>query len=366
MGVRFDSPIPGFNFPTVVGPFNFIDLRARLSQAVLDLTALNNYRSAKEGRRGDELAVEDARELIALAVGGAYLQVIAGGGRVESARAQLETAEALYKQNVQRREVGLAAQVAVDRSQVQVLTQQQRLIALQNDLAKQKINLARMIGLPPSDRFELIDQVDFAAAPPLALDEAVERARATRNDLKAAAAQLRAAERALDAARAERLPSVAVSADYGTIGQTLSDARSTFTIIGTVRVPIWQGGRTEGHIQEAEAAVRQRRAELDDLGGQIEADVRKADLDVRAASSQVELARQNLDVARNALSLTRQRFEAGITDNVEVVQAQEAVVGAEMDYVNGVFAHNLAKLTIARTIGQAVERLAEFLPVKPR
>jgi len=361
LGVRFTSPIPGFTFPTVVGPFGYVDLRARVSQTVVDLTALRNYRSARETARGDELVLEDARDLVVLGVAGAYLQVVAGRGRVASARAQLQTATALYEQNVQRREVGLVAQVDVDRSQIQALTQQQRLVALESDLAKQKINLARMVGLPPTDRYEVAVDMPFSPAPALEMDMALAQARAQRADLKAATARVRAAEQALAAARAERWPALSVSADYGTSGLTVTDTHSSYAVVGTVRVPIWQGGRAEGLIRQAQAALAQRRAERDDLDAQIEGDIRKADLDVRAAASQVDLARQNLQVAGQTLDLTRQRFEAGVTDNVEVVQAQESVASADLAYVNGLFAHNLAKLALARAVGQADERLSSFL-----
>jgi outer membrane protein TolC len=273
----------------------------------------------------------------------------------------LETANALYHQTDQRRSVGLVAQVDVGRSQVQALTQQQRLTALQNDFAKQKINLARMVGLPPTDQYEIGQDIPFAPAPALRFDDALPQAQAGRADLKAAEAHVRAAERARAAAHAQLLPSVTVNADYGAIGGTLPDARGTFSIVGRVRVPVWQGGSAEGQIQQAEAAVRQRRAELDDLSGQIEGDLRKAYLDLEAAASQVAVAMQNQDVARQTLDLTRQRFDAGISDSVEVVQAQEAAAVAALDYINSVFAHNLAKLSLARAIGVAAERLPDFL-----
>lgn len=363
LGVQFDSPFPGFDFPTVVGPFNQVDVRARLSQTVFDRTAWNNYRASSETLRANELSAEDAHNLVVLAVGGTYLQVVAARARVAAGRAQLETANALYRQTEQRRNVGLAAQVDVGRSQVQALTQQQRLTSLVNDFAKQKINLARMIGLSPTDQYEIGENVPFAAAPTLSLADALRQAESGRADLKAAEAHLRAAERARGAAYSERLPSVSVSADYGTIGPSLPDAHATFSIAGRVHVPIWQGGSVEGQIQRAEAMVRQRRAELDDLNSQIEADVRKAYLDLEAASSQVEVAVRNEEVALQTLDLTRQRLSAGITDNVEVVQAQEAAAVAALDYINSVFAHNLAKLTLARAVGVASGRLQDFLKV---
>lgn len=362
-GISFASPIPGFTFPTVVGPFNQVDFRARISQSLFDRTAWNNYRAASETLRANELSAEDARDLVVLAVGAAYVQALAGRARVDSGRVQLETANALYKQSSERLGVGLVARLDVDRSQIQALTQQQRLLSLQNDFAKQKINLARMIGVPPTDQYSLADEVGFSAAPAMTVDEALGRARQERSDLKALDAQVRAAERALAAARAERLPSVAVNADYGAIGNTPSDARRTFAIVGTVRVPLWQGGRTEGQIEQAEAAVAERRAEIEDLTSAVEADIRKAYLDLQAATSQVDVAQKNREISREALELTRQRFDAGVSDNIEVVRAQESVATAELDYINAVYAHNVAKLSLARAMGQSAERLAQFLKV---
>jgi outer membrane protein TolC len=364
-GLHFNT-LPGFSIPTVVGPFDYFDLRAALSQSVVDLTARNNYRATTENVRANELFGKDARELVVLALGGAYLQVIAAAARMQSARSQLETANALYQQTSQQRAVGLVAQIDVNRSHVQMLTQTQRLVSLQNELAKQKINLARIVGLPPNDRYDLAEDVPFAAAPDISLEDALKQAFAERSDLKAAEAQVRAGERARSAARAERLPSLSLNADYGVIGTNPSRAHGTFSVVGSLRFPIWQGGRIEGDIEQASAALTQRHAELEDLRGQVEADVRKAYLDLEAARSQVEVARENIQVTQDNLKLTRQRFDAGVTDNVTVVQSQESVASAELDYINSVFAHNIAKLSLARAVGKAAENLSQFLEGRPQ
>jgi outer membrane protein TolC len=276
---------------------------------------------------------------------------------VQSARAQLETANALYGQTSQQHTVGLVAQIDVNRSRVQMLTQRQRLVSLQNDLAKQKINLARMVGLPPNDAYEIADDVPFEPGPAVTIEDALQQAFAQRSDLKAAEAQVRAAERARSAARAERLPSLSLTADYGAIGTNPAHAHGTFAVVGSLKFPIWNGGRVEGDVEQAEAALTQRHAELEDLRGQVETDVRKAHLDLEAARSQVEVARENLQVTGENLKLTRQRYEAGVTDNVEVVQSQDSVAGADLDYINSVFAHNLAKLALARAVGRAEDSL---------
>ena len=359
LGVRFSAP--GFSIPTVVGPFNYMDLRARLTQTVIDFTARNNYRAAQENLRAMQLSAQDARDLVVLAAGGAYLQVIAAQARVQSAQAQLETANAVYQQTQMQLQFGKVPQIDVNRSQVEVLTQRQRLVSLQNDVAKQKINLARLTGLPPNEQYDISDNVPFAAPPAISLEDAVKQALDQRADLKAAEAQVRAAERALTAARAERYPSLSVSADYGAIGTNPGEAHGTFTAAATLTVPIWRGGRAGGDIEEADAALRQRQAELEDQKSQVESEVRNAFLDLQAASSQVQVAQQNLDVTRQTLAQERQRFEAGVSNDVVVTQAQESVASAELDYINSVFAHNVAKLSLARAIGNAQQSLRQFL-----
>jgi outer membrane protein TolC len=358
-GFRFG--FPGFSIPNVIGPFNYIDLRVHLSQSFVDLAAINNYRATNDIAKANRYSAQDARELIVLAVGGAYLQTIAAKARVVSEEAQLNSANAVYDQSTQQYGTGLIAKVDADRNEVQALTHQQRLLSLKNDLAKQKINLARMVGLPANDEYDITDEVPFAPAPALTVDEALTQAYQQRADLKAADAQTRAAERAHAAARAERYPSLSATADYGGIGVNPSQLETTYTAQASLKIPLWQGGKTEGDIKQADAVLDQRRAEYEDLKGQIESDVRSAYLDLQAAASQVEVAQRNIDVNKEALELTRQKVEVGVIDNVTYVEAQEGVTDAEFDYINGVFAYNVAKLSLARAMGRAADSYGEVL-----
>ena len=361
--IGFSFSFPGVSLPAIVGPFNVMDVRARISQTIADFTSLNNYRAARETARASALSAKDAQDLVVMAVAGTYLQVFAARARLESARAQLETANVLYDRAQKQLQFGKAAQLDVNRSHVEVLLDQQRLATLQNDFAKQKINLARLTGLPPSADYELSNDIPFAPIPPLSVDDAVKQALEQRSDLKAAQAQVRAGERALRSARAERYPSASANADYGEIGNP-ADLRRTYTVSATLSVPIWNGGRTAADIQQAEAVLAQRRAELEDTQSQIESDVRNAYLDLEAASSQVQVAQQNIALMGETLTQTRERFEAGASENTEVVQSQESVTGANLDYIDSVFAHNVAKLALARALGNALEKLEQFLPVQ--
>jgi outer membrane protein TolC len=360
-GVRINSTTPGISIPSIVGPFNYFDLRSHLTQTIGDLTAWKNYRSAQEIVHSNDFALKDARDLVVLAVGGAYLQVVAAGQRVVSEQAQLETATALLNQASQERTVGLVAEIDVNRSRIQMLTEKERLETLRNDLLKQKINLARMIGLPPNDQYEISDTIPYSASPVAEPDAILREAYAHRSDLKAAEAQLRAAQLAHSAARGEFLPSLTVNADYGVNGTNPNQSHGTFSATGTLTIPIWRGGRAEGDIQQASAAFTQRKAETENLRRTIEGDVRSAVLDIQAAAAQVTVAQENLKVTKENLELTRQKFETGISDNVEVVQAQQAVASAELDLINSVLAHNVAKLSLARDVGESEAHLADYL-----
>jgi len=294
-------------------------------------------------------------------VGGSYLQAVAAKARVASARAQLDTATALYQQAAQQRAVGLLAQTDVNRSRVQMLTDQERLETLLNDLAKQKINLARMTGLPANDQYDIVDDIPYSPAPAIAVDDALKQAYTNRQDLKASEAQLRASQLTRSAARAELLPSLAVNGDYGVNGTNPNQSHGSFAATATLTVPIWRGGRAEGDMEQAQATFAQRRAELEDLRAKIESDVRNAYLDLQTATNQLSVTTENLKVTQETLELTRQKLQAGVSDNVEVVQAQESVASAELDYINSVLAHNTSKLSLARALGGAADHLPQFL-----
>jgi outer membrane protein TolC len=361
----FNFSFPGVQIGPVVGPFGYFDFRASVQQSVVDLTAINNYRAAKESVKANAAGMDDARDLIILAAGGIYLQALAAKARVALALAQIETAKTIADQTLQRRQAGVAAQIDVNRARVQEQTQRQRLVTVQNDLARQKITLARITGLPVNADYELADDLLFTPPPAVTADAALRVALESRADLRQASVQIRVAEKGLAAARASRLPSLSASADYGAIGPGFRETEGTFNFTANLRIPIWQGGKAAADREAAETALEQRKAELADLKGRIESEIRNAFLDMDAAASQIELARDNQAVAAETLKLAQEKLSEGVTDTVEVTQAEEAVAAAGLDYITGLFAHNLAKLNLARATGQIEQNLATYLQVKP-
>ena len=348
------------NFPLLIGPFAYFDARVVFSQSLMDLHLLATERSAQQNAAAVKLSYQDMREVVVLAVGAAYLQSIASGARVDTADAEVQTAQALYNQAEDMKTVGIAANIDVLRAQVELQSRRQQLISARNDLAKQKLALARMIGLPLGQEFNLTEKIPYEAPQPLTVEEELQEALKSRADFQAALSQAHAAEQSLRAATAEHLPTVSIYADYGEIGPTLSTVRGTYTTYAALQIPIFAGNRAHGDAQVAQAQLNRIRQEADNLRAQIEQDVRDGLLDLQAAADQVTVAMSNVDLAQQTLTQSRDRFASGATDNIEVVQAQEAVASANESYISSLYAFNLARVELARATGSAESGFRQY------
>ena len=359
------SSIPGVTIPTIVGPFGYYDARAYLTQSLLDLNAINNTHAATQNLKAAQYTAKDARDLVVLAVGYNYLQAIADASRIESVAAQVNTAQALYDQAADQVKAGTSPAIDGLRAQVELKTRQQRLIQAKNDFAIQKLTLARVIGLAAGQQFELTDKSPYEPFNAMTLDEALQRAYASRSDFMAASATLRAAEFTKKAARAEYYPSISFSGDYGLAGTASTLAtHGVFDVRGTLNIPIFQGGKVHGDELQADAQVAQARQRVENIRGQIDADVRTAFLNLQSSAEQVDVAKSNIDLAQQTLDQSRDRFAAGVTDTVEVVQSQEAVASANEQYISSLYNYNYAKISLARAVGQAELGVKEYFKGK--
>jgi outer membrane protein TolC len=352
------------NLPRVIGPFDYFDVRASATQRVFDWKAIQKYRSSVISEGVAQFNLKDARDLVVLATGNAYLQAIAGAARVETAQAQVETAKALYNKAVAQQQAGVAPAIDTLRAQVEYQSRQQQLIAATNDFAKQKISLARVIGLAAGQEFELADKSPYQAFPIPDLETTLQRAYSLRSDYKAARERLVAAQLEHNAAVAGYFPTLNLAADYGEIGKMPGDVLPTYHVFGTLNIPIFQGGKVRGDVLKAEATLRQAQAQMADVRGQIDQDVRNALLDLKSSGEQVEVAQSSVNLAEQALTQSQDRFFAGVTDNLEVVQAQEALATAHENLISSLYSHNLAKVSFARALGRAEEGVLEYLKGK--
>jgi outer membrane protein TolC len=350
-----------FPLPRVIGPFNYLDLRATLSQSLFSFKNIENERAASESLKSAQFTYKDARELVVLAVGNSYLQAIAGAARVETAEAQVKSAQALYDKAIDQQKAGLSPAIDTLRSQVELQTRQQQLIAARNDFAKEKLVLARVIGLAPGQQFVLTEKAPYQALTPQPLEVYLQRAYASRADYQAAEAQVRAAELSRRAASAGHYPTLDLNANYGDIGVTPAQSNGTWQVNGSLNIPIFAGNRVHSDVLEADARLKQARSQLGDLRGRIDYEVRASLLDLNAAAEQVEVARSSVELAEETLTQSQDRFSAGVADNLEVVQAQEAVASAHEAYIESLYAHNLAKVELARAIGDAEQGVKRYL-----
>jgi outer membrane protein TolC len=344
----------------IIGPFSVSDRRISVSQSLFDLSAIDDARAGAALKSAAEFGYQDVREQVVIGIANLYFQAVASTSRIESARAQLRTAEALYDRAVSMKQAGTVAGIEVVRAQVQVENHRQLVITSENDLAKQKLALARAIGMPLGQAFTLTDRVPYKAFDAMPLDQALAQALGRRADYKAMMQLVKSAEASRQAAWAELLPSLHLTADYGDIGPTWGSALGTFSVMAAVRIPLFQAGRERGRILQADSALQQANAQAADLKARIEYDVRTAFLDLHAADDRVHVAQVAADLAAQQLTQTQDRYSAGVASHVEVVQAQDAVATASDNLINSLFAHNLAKAAVARALGvaeQAAERL---------
>ncbi len=365
---QLDLAAFGFSFPgvsSVVGPFGYQNARAYFQQTVYDRPSRKNLQSASESVKAADLTAEEARNLVVQAVSNAYLAVISDSARVDAIQAEVSTAQALYDRAVDQKQAGTVPGIDVLRAEVELKTEQQRLVAQKNQVEKDKLTLARAIGLPNGQRFMVSDTLPFAPVQ-TALEDLLKQAYDRRPDIRAAEANLRAAQFAIESAHAEHYwPSVVAQADYGDIGKTFANSHGTYTFIAGVRFPIYAGGRSRSDVEEAEAVFRNRKNALDDLRGRIDFEVRNALLDLQSAAEQVAVASTNVDLANQTLTQARDRFAAGVTDTIEVVQAQQLLAAANENYIGSLSAHNAAKIALATALGVAEEGVPQYLNLKP-
>lgn len=343
--------LPGF--PTVVGPFGYTDVRASLNWSLVNVSSLRNYLAAKHNFAAAQLSAQDARDMVVLTVGNAYLLVLADQARVSSEEAQVATAKISLDQAIQNHQAGTAPMLDELRARVDYQSIEQQLIAARDAREKDKLALARTIGLPVAQAFNVVDTAPYSVFDQFDVDKLIQQAEANRKDLAAMVEQTAAAAEQRKAATAARLPVVSAAADYGDIGTTLGHSHGTVDATGTVSVPIFKEYGLRGQAQEAQAQLDTAQAQLSDKKAQIEADVRDALLDIAAAQKQVEVAKSSVDLADEELKEAQERYASGVSDNLAVSQAQQSVAQANDQYVASLYRDNVAKLSLARALGAA-------------
>jgi outer membrane protein TolC len=350
-------------FPSVV-KVNVTEAMVNYSQTLFSLSNIDRYRASRENVVAAFYSRQSSRGLVVLTIGDAYLQVLALGAQVDNAKALLQADQVLLNQAVAEHQAGTAANLDELRARVQFQTQQQSVISAEVNFEKAKIALNREIGLPPEQEIQLTDTEPYAELTTMNIDEAKAMAYRSRQDYQGLQAQIRAAQYQRKAAKWERLPTLDFQGNYGVTGVTGALYHGTFIAQGTLNVPIFQEAKFRGDSGVAAANLTNLTQQLAALKEQINQQLRDSILDVQSATELVRVARSNVELARKELEQTTERFEAGVDDNLPVVQAQATLADAETNLVNTTSQHNQAKLGLARNLGIVDTQYASFLQSK--
>lgn len=345
--------IPGFN-NFFLGPFKNFDARVLLRQTIFDLSAIRNYQAGSAGVRTAELQESLAREQVASGTGLIYLEALRADRAVVAAQANVTLAQALLKLAQDQRNAGVATGVDVTRAQTRLAEQQVALAQAQTSSEQARLNLQRVVGLPLGGALTLTDQLRFVEEPLPAVEVAVAQAASDRREIQVAEERNKVTQLEMQSARAEYLPSLGVVGDYGSSGITPSSFDlPTRRIALQLNVPIFNGGLTRGRVTSATSRHRQTELELANIRGQVEEDVRLALTTLRTAAVQVRAADETVTLAQRELEMARDRFQAGVGDNLEVITAQTSLANAREAQVTALAQHNAARLNLAAALGRA-------------
>jgi outer membrane protein TolC len=354
---------PNLDFSTVssIVKVNVTDALVNYSQTLFSLANIDRYKAAKENARAAYFNTQSSRGLVVLSVGTAYLQALALGSQVDNARALLEADQLLLNQTIAEHQAGTAANLDELRARVQFQSQEQAVIAAEVNFKKAKIALNREIGLPAEQEIQLTDAEPYADLAVMNIDQAKQLAYNSRQDYQGLQAQIRAAQLQRRAAKWERLPTLNFQGNYGVTGITGGLYHGTFVALGSLNLPLFQEAKFRGDSGVAAENLTSLNEQMASLKEQINQQLRDSILDVQSATELVRVAQSNVELARKELEQTTDRFQAGVDDNLPVVQAQATLASAETNLVNTTSQHNRAKLGLARNLGIVDTQYATFL-----
>jgi outer membrane protein len=354
-GFNFAIPIPGIVIPSIVGPFSVFDARATVSQTVFDWSVFKRYQASKVSSDAVKLDFDAAKNQVADAVARAYTTSLRATAALETAQANVDLSNALLKLAGSQKDAGTGTGIEVVRAQVQLANDQQRLVVAKNDRRRADLNLMRAMGLKLESTIQLTDKLSYNAVDIGTLPDALASAKKFRAELKAQQTREQSARMNYTATRAERLPSVGASADYGGIGTDPANVAATYSYGVSVKVPIFNGGRREARAEENFSQLKQEQTRTRDIDQQVELEVRLAFDSVGSAATEVSTAREGVTLAQQELEQARRRYQAGVTNSVEVTDAQTRLDRARDNQIAALYDYNVARIDLATAAGKIQE-----------
>ena len=351
LGIRFQSPFPQFQIPETVGPYDVFDVRASVTQSILDVSSIRRFQASRVGVRAARAEIDATRDEVAHRVASIYLAALRAEARVEAARADVALAESLQKLALNQKTAGTGTGIEVTRAEVQLANEKQRLLVAQNEERQTHLQLLKAMELRLDTPVVLTGKLDYTPQEALAVETALGKALELRAELKAQQNREESARLNYSGAKMERLPSVVGAADYGSIGTSINRALPTRTLSVSLRVPLFDGGRMEARRSEARSQYEQERLRSADLQKQIELEIRLALDSLRSSEEQVNVASAGLTQVQSELEQAQRRYQAGVANSIEVVDAQTRLARARENHILALYLYNQARIDLGRAMG---------------
>jgi outer membrane protein len=352
LGIRVVTPIPGFTFPTFVGPFTTFDARATATQSVVDFGAIRRLQASKAGVTAARSDSDSAAELVAANTARAYLAAVKADADVETAQANVTLSQALLTQARNQKDAGTGTGIEITRANVQLANDRQHLLVTQTARRAAHLQLLRAMNMRLDTELDLTDKLQYAPVDSVTLEAARKQALAERADLRAQEGREENARLSDSAVRMQRFPSLAAFGDYGSIGTGPADALPTRTIGVSLKIPIFNGGRRDAERTESASQYRAEKVRTTDLKQQVELDVRLALDELQSAEDEVKVAQEGLALSENELAQARRRYDAGVATSVEVTDAQTRLERARDNRLAALYSFNIAKIDLAQATGK--------------
>jgi outer membrane protein len=339
-------------FPQHSGPFWLFQGGANGSVPLLDLTAWHRWRQSQENTTGARAQDLTVREQDVLLVVSQYLGSLRASADVSAAQSRVELAKALFDQASDLQKNGVGTGIDTLRANVQYQNEQQRLIEARTTLATSLFGLARLLNVDPHQPVELADLSEFFHTPAFSADETMERAFAERPEMKALASQIRASELEKRIAEDARIPKLALNGTWSEEGTSPGTAIPAYDFAVSLDVPLYTGGRIRAQIAVQDIELKKLAQQQTDLRNQIAQEVKTASAQLDAAKNEVDVANLGIDLARQEVTQARDRFQAGVANNIEVITAQDELARANDNQIVALYTYNQARADLAHATGQ--------------
>ncbi len=343
-------PFPGI--PGHVGPLNVVNAGATFGTPVFDLTLWNRYRSAREQANASRASSLSTREQVILLVVSQYIGTLRAMATVEASQSRVDLAQALYDQAADLQKEGVGTGIDTLRANVELQNEKQALLVAQTDRDSSLYALSRLLNLDPHQEITLADSLSFFDTPQPDVNASMDEALAARQEWKALDSQVKAAQHDKKASQDLRLPTLRVDGNWAYEGTRLNNGIPVYNYQASLDVPIFTGGRTHAEIVRANLQLKVLDQQKSDLRNQISLDVKTALLNLKSARNQVEVATLGIQLAKEEVDQARDRFKAGVANNIEVIQAQDALARANDNQIAALYRFNQARADYARSIGQ--------------